>query len=162
MTPEPSTDDPGHEDEDDRYDGFMTHGKDGAMDEDDLAEMFFPPTQLNDGFGLLQCTTNQLMDSELKIYLGSELKERVDPLDWWRENRQNLPMLALMANRYLCSPPSSVESERLFSIGGCTYQPKRSRLLPQNGETLITLAFNLKHFSGITEICNDSENSKES
>ena len=50
----------------------------------------------------------------------------------------------------MSAPPSSVESERLFSIGGMTYTPRRSNLLPETGEKLIKLCFNLKTYNSFS------------
>ena len=44
-----------------------------------------------------------------------------------------------------------MESERLFSIGGQTYTSRRSNLLPETGEKLIKLCFNLKKFNSFYE-----------
>lgn len=41
-----------------------------------------------------------------------------DPLDWWRENRANFPRLAILAQKFLCVPATSVASERFFSAAG--------------------------------------------
>ena len=49
-----------------------------------------------------------------------------------------------MAVKNLSSPPSSIESESLFKKGGNIYTIKRSRLLPENGETLLFLNYNLR------------------
>ena len=62
-----------------------------------------------------------------------------------------MPKLAYLASKFLSSPPSFVESERLFSIGGMTYTPRRSRLKPQHGEQIITLGFNLKTYNSIEQ-----------
>ena len=71
----------------------------------------------------------------------------IDALIWWRENRTGFPELEKLANKMLCSPPSSVESERLFSIGGNVYTSHRSRLTPETGERLMFLNFNLRMFN---------------
>ena len=67
-----------------------------------------------------------------------------DPVIWWRDNQTRFQKVSCSARRYLGSPPSSVESERLFSIGGNIYSPKRNRLTAENGETLMFLNFNLR------------------
>ena len=71
----------------------------------------------------------------------------IDPLVWWKENENQYPKIAKWAKRLLGAPPSSVESERLFSIGGNIYTPKRNRLTAENGETLMLLNFNLRAFN---------------
>ena len=66
--------------------------------------------------------------------------------EWWKMNSTRLPMLAKLAKRLLSAPSSSVESERLFSIGGNIYTPKRNRLTAEHGEMLMFLNFNLRAF----------------
>ena len=61
-------------------------------------------------------------------------------------NSTRLPMLAKLAKRLLSAPSSSVESERLFSIGGNIYTPKINRLTAEHGEMLMFLYFNLRAF----------------
>ena len=69
-----------------------------------------------------------------------------DPLQWWKDNSARYPTLSKLSKRLMCTPPSSVESERLFSIGGNIYSPKRNRLTSEHGETLMFLKFNLRAF----------------
>nr|XP_047122462.1 zinc finger BED domain-containing protein 4-like [Hydra vulgaris] len=61
--------------------------------------------------------------------LGTILKEYIimqqdSPIVWWGANRNNFKQLAPIAQKYLSCPPSSVESERLFSCGGQIYSPQ--------------------------------------
>ena len=66
-----------------------------------------------------------------------------DSLKWWRENSKRLPLLAKIARLYLAPPPTSVDSERLFSSAGDICTSSRSNLLPENAEQLIFLKMNL-------------------
>ena len=51
-----------------------------------------------------------------------------NPYTWWHNNQLRYPLLAKLAKRYLCSPPTSVPSERLFSGAGILYDERRNRL----------------------------------
>ena len=53
------------------------------------------------------------------------------------------PYLSNLAARYLSSPPSSVESERTFSIGGNIVTKDRTRLTAEHTEQMIFLNSNL-------------------
>ena len=48
--------------------------------------------------------------------------------------------------RSLCAPPSSVKSERLFSTTGNIFEAKRNRLLPEHGEQIAFLNYNMPTF----------------
>ena len=79
-----------------------------------------------------------MLAHEIKSY--KELKRipmDEDPLKWWMMNAINFPYLRTVAARYLSSPSSSIESERVFSIGGNIVTKDRSRLTADNTEKLI-------------------------
>lgn len=85
------------------------------------------------------------LKNELEKYSSLQLASReADPLLWWKTNISMFPELAQIANKMLSSPPSSIESERIFSIGGNIFTPHRNRLTPEIGEKLIFLNFNLR------------------
>ena len=88
------------------------------------------------------------LDTEFNLYLNeSTLDFGVNPLMWWKTNKQQYPNLASLAPKFLSAPPSSVESERLFSIGGNIITSKRGRLTAEHGERLMFLNFNLRAFN---------------
>ena len=60
------------------------------------------------------------------------------PFNWWK-NKVNFPCLTEMAIKFLSCPPSSVESECLFSIGGNIITNLRSSLKADTSEKLIFL-----------------------
>ena len=68
---------------------------------------------------------------------------RNDPLLYWKKNEQSNPLLAKWARRFLCAPPGSIPSERLFSTAGNIADGKRNRLLPEKVEMLLFLRKNL-------------------
>ena len=113
----------------------------------DLFDQYFPATQPQIS-NEPQSSIKEIVDRELSTYLSYvNLDKNVTPLCWWQIHKGELPHLSHIANKYLSSPPSSVESERLFSIGGQTYTSRRSNLSPETGERLIKLCFNLKKFN---------------
>ena len=70
---------------------------------------------------------------------------------WWKENRSRFKPLSCLASKYLSAPPTSVPSERLFSIAGHIYDEKHNRLSPERAETLMFIkntfiCYNHKHF----------------
>ncbi|CAM9549582.1 unnamed protein product, partial [Pylaiella littoralis] len=50
-----------------------------------------------------------------------------NPLDWWRKNQLEFPLLAALARRVLAIPSSQAQSERMFSVAGLTVTPRRPR-----------------------------------
>ena len=71
------------------------------------------------------------------------ITRRNDPLLYWKNNEQSKPLLAKLARRFLCAPPGSVPSERLFRTAGYIADGKRNRLLPDKFEMLLFLNKNL-------------------
>lgn len=87
----------------------------------------------------------QTISQEIELYLKDPLIGRKeDPLAWWRSNGCKYKELRILARKYLCAPPSSVASERAFSVVGNIYDDKRNRLKGENAEKLTFLHYNLK------------------
>ncbi|XP_065663043.1 zinc finger BED domain-containing protein 4-like [Hydra vulgaris] len=85
------------------------------------------------------------IDTQLSQYLAEpEINRLADPLQWWSKNMHRLPALATVARIYLGAPPTSVPSERLFSVAGEVLNDHRSSLLPHNAARLIFLKYNSK------------------
>ena len=85
------------------------------------------------------------LSSEIDLYQSQVNAERnSDPVKWWKFKQEFFPLLKVLASKHLCSPPSSVESERLFSIGGNIYTPHRNCLKSDTGEELMFLCDNLR------------------
>ena len=53
-------------------------------------------------------------------------------------------MMFTLATRLLSCPASSIESERVFSIGTQMYTPKRNRIGAKTAEQLMYLNYNLR------------------
>lgn len=67
---------------------------------------------------------------ELHAFLTSTANgdRSIDPLHWWKLNRQRFPILAMLARNILSVQPSSVASERAFSISGHVVSDLRSSM----------------------------------
>jgi hypothetical protein len=67
-----------------------------------------------------------------------------DPYAFWSgENAIKWPLLTRLASKYLSSPASSSEPERLFSTAGLIVNDLRKKLLVENVEKLLFLHHNL-------------------
>lgn len=80
---------------------------------------------------------------EIQKYICIEANPTDNPTKWWKTYHAQLPLLSLMARKYLCIPATSVPSERAFSVAGNIVNSKRSCLLPENTDMLTFLAYNL-------------------
>ena len=91
--------------------------------------------------------TRLKMQQEIEMYKKIEnLPKNENPFNWWKGNQKIFPRLSILAQKYLSCPPSSVESERVFLVGGNIYTARRSRLRAELGEKLIFLNYNLRLF----------------
>ena len=66
------------------------------------------------------------------------------PLEWWKAQEKQFPLLGRLACCYLCICATSVPSERVFSAGGNIVTISRSSLKPARVDQLVFLAINLK------------------
>ena len=90
-------------------------------------------------------TTTDNHEAELNSYLAtsSAVNRNSDPVLWWQSNHAAYNNLAKLAITYLAAPPSSVSSERLFSVTADINTPIRNRLSASNLDKLAFLRYNL-------------------
>lgn len=83
---------------------------------------------------------NEITDlsTEFDTYMAKpQLKFDLNAFEWWKTRRTKYPRIAELAIKYLNIPATSVASERCFSTAGNIVTSKRSRLLPENVNTLV-------------------------
>ena len=70
---------------------------------------------------------------QLETYLGeTTTAQNENPLQYWGAHRVRFPILAQMSKRYLSTPCSCVDSERLFSSLSHIVDEKCNRLTAEN------------------------------
>ncbi|XP_051961293.1 E3 SUMO-protein ligase ZBED1-like [Xyrauchen texanus] len=82
--------------------------------------------------------------SQINQYLAEPVMSHSGhPLAYWQANKGRFAALAQAARAYLCSPCTSVDSERLFSTAANVIDDKRNLLTSKNAEMLIVIKRNL-------------------
>ena len=71
------------------------------------------------------------------------LQKDKSPFIWWAAREEKYPNLSRLARDYLCSPQSSIASEREFKVAKRVVTG-RSQLKPENVEILLFLKYNLR------------------
>ena len=88
--------------------------------------------------GKVQVSDYELINQELEK-CDAEPQARGDPLLWWKNRQDSMPILAEVSRAILCVPGSSVPSKRVFSKSGQLLDKKRSSLKGKNVDMLIFL-----------------------
>lgn len=85
-------------------------------------------------------------NSELEIYLNMPLEPATRKvMEFWQMTSLH-PSLKELAKKYMCVPPATVFSERLFSTAGIICDSKRNRLDPERVKMLVFLKKNLPNY----------------
>ncbi|XP_053307096.1 uncharacterized protein LOC128469301 [Spea bombifrons] len=71
------------------------------------------------------------------------LPSTADPLSYWDQKRVVWPGLSLVAQQLLSCPPTSVQSEEVFSVTGNVLNPRGTQFSPRLVEQMTFLKFNL-------------------
>lgn len=77
---------------------------------------------------------------EVQRYLSeTHISRSEDPLQYWKSHQNLYPNLYFLAQKFLCTPASSVPCERVFSKAGEVVSKKRNRLSPKTVEEILFL-----------------------
>lgn len=88
---------------------------------------------------------NRSIEDDIREYANQPKISLAEcPLRWWKRKLESaqLPFLAPIARKYLCTTATSVPSERVFSIGGNILTKERFNLSDEHVEQLIFLTKN--------------------
>jgi Holliday junction resolvase RusA-like endonuclease len=98
------------------------------------------------GVGTFGCNNNFKDDceQELNKYFGEKVPCTVDPLNWWKNNKEKYPRMAVLARKWLGCVATSVSSERAFSTSGNTVTARRTSLHPSMVRDIVFIAQNNK------------------
>uniref|UniRef100_A0A3Q1GLS4 HAT C-terminal dimerisation domain-containing protein n=1 Tax=Acanthochromis polyacanthus TaxID=80966 RepID=A0A3Q1GLS4_9TELE len=98
--------------------------------------------------------TQHLPSGDVDAYLADgEITLTDDPVKYWSGKLQCWPSLTRFALHLLSCPPTSVQSERVFSTAGNVVSPQRANLDPVHVEQLVFIKVNedlKKHFPSHT------------
>lgn len=90
-------------------------------------------------------SADEVAEEEMNLYkLADCIPTDGNPLRWWKKHHSSYPHLAILAQRYLAVPGTSVPSERVFSTAGDIVTASRSILSAENVDILIFLKKNMK------------------
>ena len=113
-----------------------------------------PRTDVLDTLSEILDEVGATIESDSQSEVGKYFSEPLIPFHqantylWWYQNKDRFPVLAQLAKRYLSAPPTSVPSERLFSVAGDIYDEKRNRLAPEKAEVLMFIKCNFHLING--------------
>ncbi|KAI1701006.1 zinc finger BED domain-containing protein 4-like [Ditylenchus destructor] len=69
----------------------------------------------------------------------SNKSKACDPMDWWKNNAKDYPLLSKFAKRYLTPDCTARMSEGLFSTARNVFTYQRMRLKPRKAQMIIFL-----------------------
>ena len=94
-------------------------------------------------------TNKELVNREVSEYMSQATTQEIHPILYWGKYKDRYPYLSTVARKFIGGPPSSADSERLFSIGARIVTPARNRLLPETIGKLMRTQHNLMSFKNI-------------
>ena len=95
---------------------------------DDVSE---DETEMTNSHDIIRKITLEI-DRYKSVLMKKEQKANLKLISWWQEQKQEYPFLFKAVKAMLCTPATSVPSERIFSEVGYISHAKRSKILPVN------------------------------
>ena len=90
-------------------------------------------------------TPSERAENITKQYLELPYEDiKIKPIEFWKTHGHTMPELKKISEKYLCTPATSVPSERIFSKAGQIMSERRNRLSTKNLNQIIFLNFNME------------------
>ena len=91
------------------------------------------------------------IDRYKSVKMKKEQKSNLKLISWWQERRAEYPYLFKAVKSMLCTPGTSVPSERIFSEAGYISHAKRSKILPVNLDKYLFIKRNKLYLPDTTQ-----------
>ena len=78
------------------------------------------------------------IDKEIYEYLSEPVKS-INPVEYWKTNKDSFPLLYSIFKKLFSIPASSVPAEQLFSHAGYNIWDRRNKLKPLNVNKMMVL-----------------------
>lgn len=79
-----------------------------------------------------------LISEEVEEYAQIKINKMIDdPLEWWRDHKEKLPLHASVAREIFSIPAGSASVENNFSVAGLILSDRRKRLDPHKLESML-------------------------
>ena len=88
---------------------------------------------------------SQELDHYARIKLSAVDKQNLNLLNWWKTRKNEYPYLFKAVKALLCTPATSVPSERVFSEAGYISRARRSKILPVNLNKNLFIKKNMRY-----------------
>jgi len=86
------------------------------------------------------------LSDEFNSYISERVRDcNINPLVWWRSNKDRFPYLSVLARKYLAIPATSAPSERIFSKAGELVSKRRANLQHSLIDRILFLNVNNKN-----------------
>ena len=92
-----------------------------------------------------------------KIQFTREQKENVHVISLWKDRKSEYPYLFRAVKALLCTPATSVPSERVFSEAGYIARARRSRILPVHLNRYLLIKKNMSYLPPLNDYFSEQQ-----
>ena len=101
-------------------------------------------TEMTSSDNIINKISNEIVRYKT-VSMKRDQKTNMSLISWWRDRKLEYPYLFKAVKASLCTPATSVPSERIFSEAGYIARARRSKILPVNLDKYLFIKRN-KHY----------------